>query len=109
VLVYGLVKPATLQPQVAPMSSNHRSQNLVRIVSAEVTCIVEDKKADAIYRALKPDMSEIGRDVKVDLRLKGDAIHFKISSADLGTVKAFVTSYLKLIGAVSSSIEAVSF
>jgi len=90
------------------MSSNHRSHNLVRIVSAEVTCIVEDKKAEAIYRAIRPDMSETGRDVKVDLRLKGDTIRYSISSADLGTIKAFLASYLKMIGAASSSIEAVS-
>ena len=90
------------------MSSNHRSHNLVRIVSADVTCIVEDKKAEAIYRALRPDLSQIGRDVKVDLRLKGDTIHFHISSADLGTIKAFLASYLKMIGAASSSIDAVS-
>ena len=90
------------------MTSSHRNQNLIRIVSAEVTCIVEDKKAEAIYRALKPDMSKISRDVKVELRLNGAAIHFEVSSADLGTIKAFLGSYLKLIGAASSTINAVS-
>ncbi len=90
------------------MTSSHPNQNLIRIVSAEVTCIVEEKKAEAIYRAIRPDMSETGRDVKVDLRLKGDTIHFHISSADLGTIKAFLASYLKMIGAASSSIDAVS-
>lgn len=106
--VYGLVKPVTSQPQVALMSSNHRSHNLVRIVSAEVTCIVEDKKADAIYRAIRPDMSELGRDVKINLRLNADTISFQIVSDDLGTIKAFLSSYLKMIGAASSSIDAVS-
>ncbi len=90
------------------MSSNHRSHNLVRNVSAEVTCIVEDKKAEAIYRAIRPDMSEVRRAVKVDLKLNGDTIHFQIASDDLGTIKAFVASYLKMIGAASSSIDAVS-
>ena len=46
--------------------------------------------------------------VKVDLRLKGGTSHLKIASADLGTIKAFLASYLKMIGAASSSIDAVS-
>ena len=90
------------------MTSSHRNQNLIRIVSAEVTCIVEEKKAEAIYRALRPDILEIGRDVRIKLRLKGEEIHFEVSSADLGTIKAFLTSYLKMVGAASSTINAVS-
>ena len=90
------------------MTSSHRNQNLIRIVSAEVTCIVEEKKAEAIYRALRPDILEIGRDVRIKLRLKDEEIHFEVSSADLGTIKAFLTSYLKMVGAASSTINAVS-
>ncbi len=107
-LVFGLAKHVTSQRLVAPMTSNHHSQNLVRVVSAEVICIVDDKEAKAIYSALRPDMYRKGQDVKIKLVLKGEEIHFEVSSADLGIIKAFLTSYLKLIGAASSTIKAVS-
>lgn len=90
------------------MTSSPHSQNLVRTVSAEVTCIVESKKAEAIYRALRPDIYKVGLGVKIELRYKGEEIHFEISSDNIGPIKAFLTSFLKMISAASSTINAVS-
>jgi len=65
--------------------------------------------ASVIYSALKPDMvSSPEGQVSTDIRLINDTIMIDINSNDLSHLRASLNSYLRLVKAAFSCLEATT-
>jgi len=109
----GLAESAALNLRVKPMMLKRegrdalKGSSLLRGIKAEVLTRVDMRRAQVLYKSLKPEMVKSSKIGKLRLTLSKEGLLLTISAKEASKMRAGISSYLRLIKAAIETLNMV--